>query len=203
MSNSFKPFWLHLMRAIWGVLVFFATVATITGYTAKDLAKPQHLTNLKSLFFICTELLLYPVPLWSLLLIFMLVIGFYLFNTRTKKDHSVSEGLTGKPSMQQGVTAPKQRPQQPGKPEPDGDDGDPAPPWPLPPPGERKPVWFRSRVYRYVRFGGSNSRIETLDGKPDPLGELQEQDGTTGTIQNSRLFNDRQGQRQITSADHP
>ncbi len=80
---------------------------------------------------------------------------------------------------------------------------DPLPPWPPPPPGERKPVWFRGRVYRFVRFGGSNSRIETLNGSPDPLGELKEQGGTTGTIQNFRLFNDRHGLRPITSAEHP
>jgi hypothetical protein len=97
----------------------------------------------------------------------------------------------------------------PPEPEPDEEDmggdgnGSPPPPWPAAPLTERKPVWLRGRVYRFVRFGGTNSRIETLDGSPDPLGELREQGGITGTIKNFRLFNDRQGRRPITSADHP
>jgi len=95
------------------------------------------------------------------------------------------------------------------KPEPDPEpkeDGTPPPPWPPSPPGEKKPIWFRGRVYRFVRFGGNNSRIETLNGSLDPLGELRAETGAisnSGTISNNRLFNDRQGRQPITSADHP
>jgi F0F1-type ATP synthase membrane subunit b/b' len=86
------------------------------------------------------------------------------------------------------------------------DDGTLPTPWPSAPPSEGKAVWLRGRVYRFVKFGGKNSRIETLNGAVDPLKELKDERGrisNTGTIPNYRLFNDRHGKRPITSADHP
>ena len=71
-------------------------------------------------------------------------------------------------------------------------------PLPMLPDGQRS-VYYRVRHYRFVRFGGQNSRIETLDGKPDPTLRGQ----TTTTIPNSQLFNDAEGLRPITSVDHP
>lgn len=112
--------------------------------------------------------------------------------------------------LEQRISEPERRPpNRPDAPEPpqeieQGDD--PLPPWPAAPPAERKPIWFRGRVYRFVRFGGNNSRIETLNGTLDPLGELRDDRGAvshSGTISNGRLFNDRHGRRPITSADHP
>jgi hypothetical protein len=77
-----------------------------------------------------------------------------------------------------------------------------SPPPPPPPllgtptrPGDT--VYHRGQAFRFVRWGGGNSRVETFDGSASPLLENRT---NTDTCPNNKLFQDPGGTQPITRA---